>query len=287
MKAPSTPVAASECRMTLDGVCMRYLLCRSAARQCPPRLLIHGLLGYSFSWRLNINALARDADVYAVDLPGLGFSDRPQQMDRSAEGLARYLLRFLDALGIVEVDVIGTSHGGGLAIMLAAIAPARVRRLVLVAPVNPWSNHGDWLTRVLTTTAGGLALRCVAPGIWPVNGYVLRRLYGDPKRIPAGTLAGYRSPLRTPGTIAHLLAILRSWHSDLREFEAALPRIADIRTLLIWGSRDRAVLPSSAEPLRRRFENAELVMLDGVGHLPYEEAPDEFNRAVTGFLKDE
>jgi pimeloyl-ACP methyl ester carboxylesterase len=64
-----------------------------------------------------------------------------------------------------------------------------------------------------------------------------------------------------------------------------LPRIADIPTLLIWGNRDRVVTPASAEQLRREFRDCRLVVFEGAGHLPYEEVPEEFNRAVLEFLR--
>ena len=63
-----------------------------------------------------------------------------------------------------------------------------------------------------------------------------------------------------------------------------MPRIAHIPTLLIWGSLDAAVYPASAAKLKHRFNNCRLVMFEGVGHLPYEEAPEEFIRAVAEFL---
>ena len=78
---------------------------------------------------------------------------------------------------------------------------------------------------------------------------------------------------------------MRYWNSGLHDLESALPRIADYRTLLIWGSRDRAVDPGSAAPLQKAFRHCELVEFEGVGHLPYEEAPNEFNCAVLKFLQ--
>ena len=53
----------------------------------------------------------------------------------------------------------------------------------------------------------------------------------------------------------------------------------------MWGTKDRAVDFSSAEPLRKNFKHASLVAFKGVGHLPYEEAPDDFNRSLIEFLK--
>jgi pimeloyl-ACP methyl ester carboxylesterase len=73
---------------------------------------------------------------------------------------------------------------------------------------------------------------------------------------------------------------------DLSQLESALPRISHYPALLMWGTKDRAVDFRSAEPLRRNFRKASLVTFEGVGHLPYEEAPEDFNRALIDFLTD-
>jgi pimeloyl-ACP methyl ester carboxylesterase len=73
----------------------------------------------------------------------------------------------------------------------------------------------------------------------------------------------------------------------MRKLEMALPTIAGIPALLIWGSRDRVIPLSSTPPLQRQFNNATLVVIEGAGHLPYEEMPEEFNRSVLEFLKSE
>jgi pimeloyl-ACP methyl ester carboxylesterase len=78
--------------------------------------------------------------------------------------------------------------------------------------------------------------------------------------------------------------VLRTWRRDLAELESMLPRIEHIQTLLIWGSRDKAVSSASAGALQRQFANCQAIVFDGVGHLPYEEVPDQFNRAVVEFL---
>jgi len=118
---------------------MRYLKVGSG----PALILIHGLLGYAFSWRFTMPALAPYATVYAIDNLGAGFSSVSEGMDCSVCATAERVLQFADAIGIRQFDVLGTSHGGGVAIMTAAISrqrrESRVRRLILVAPVNPWS----------------------------------------------------------------------------------------------------------------------------------------------------
>jgi pimeloyl-ACP methyl ester carboxylesterase len=52
----------------------------------------------------------------------------------------------------------------------------------------------------------------------------------------------------------------------------------------MWGDKDPAVYVSSMNPLAQYFPNAEQVVFPGVGHLPYEECPEEFNRALIQFL---
>jgi len=275
-------ILVEECRITVDEVSWRY----QRAGSGPSLLLVHGLLGYAFSWRFAIPALARCATVYAVDLPGAGFSDRPAVMDSRMSSLGQQLLHFMDATGLASCHLLGTSHGGAVAMMAAASAPTRFPRLILVDPVNPWSARGKLLSILLSNPVVAPAFTRAGPRLRFVQEHYLRRLYADPSRIRPGTSEGYRQPLRRPGSFEHAVDILRSWNRDLRELESALPRIAHIPTLLIWGNRDAAVDPASAARLKAHFRQCNLVMLEGVGHLPYEEAPDEFNRAVMEFLTE-
>jgi pimeloyl-ACP methyl ester carboxylesterase len=276
VSAPET----EECFATVDGLRMRYLRGGTG----PPLLLLHGLIGYSFSWRFNLAALGPHATLFAVDLLGMGYSDRSPTLDCRLPAAAGRLLRFLDDQKLESADVLGTSHGGGLAMMLAALAEGRVRRLILVAPVNPWSRHGRLLAPALARIPGGGRLQPLLMRLGPLHRFLLRRQYGDPRRISPGTLEGYRAALQLPGTLDTARRVLHGWREDLRELERILPRIAHIPTLLVWGSRDGVVSPASARPLLQNFARAELVMIEGAGHVPYEEVPQEFNRAVIGFL---
>ncbi len=259
---------------------MRYLRAGSG----PPLLLLHGLLGYSFSWRFALPVLAEKATVYAVDMPGAGFSDRPAYPISTFRAHAERLLRFLDGVGIESCDLLGTSHGGAVAMMAAALAPERVRSLILVAPVNPWSAHGRRLAPFLSSPPVSWLLLQLEPGLGIVHDALLRRLYGDPRRIRPGTLAGYSAPSKIPGTLKYGLGVVKTWNRDLAELQESLPRIANIPTLLLWGNRDTAVSPDSAERLSREFKHCRLEIFDGVGHLPYEEVPERFNSSVIQFL---
>jgi len=285
--APALSEGVEECWMQIDGARMRYLRAGSG----PGLILLHGLLGYSFSWRFTMPALAPYATVYAPDLLGAGFSDRPRGLDHSMRGTALRVLRFADQLGLQSFDLLGTSRGGPVAMAAAAEGlnaagggKSRVRRLVLVCPVNPYSPHGRWLAPFFGTRIGAALFRSVIGGMPSLYPFWHGRLYADPNKIPPGSLEGYKAPLAIPGLFDHALSIVRTWTKDLRELEALLPKLAPIPTLLMWGSKDPAVYARSLEPLARHFPNARVVVFPGIGHLPYEECPEEFNRALIEFL---
>jgi len=270
--------------MDFDGARMRYLRSGSG----PPLILLHGLLGYSFSWRYTMPALAPYATVYALDTLGAGFSDRPRGIDHSMRGTAQRVLRFARNLGMKSFDLLGTSRGGAVAMAAAAESleteAPRVRSLVLVAPVNPYSEHGRWLAPFVGSPFGTALFRSIIGGMSFSFPYWHARMYGDRSRIPPGTLEGYKAPLAIPGLFEHALSIVRTWTPDLRGLEALLPRLSQIPTLLMWGSKDPAVYASSMEPLARHFANVETRVFPGIGHLPYEECPQEFNQALIEFL---
>jgi pimeloyl-ACP methyl ester carboxylesterase len=261
----------------IDGANMRYLHAGSG----PPLILVHGLMGYAFSWRFAIPVLAKHAEIFAVDLLGTGFSDRPANLDLNFKACAERLLQFADAVCKSPFDLLGTSHGGAISMTAATLAPQSIRRLILVAPANPWAPRGKSLAPFLSNPLiTPLALQIVPL----LKEYYFRRLFADPNRIAPGTLEGYRLAIDHPGSYEYAISILRTWNRDFAELKLALPKIADIPTLLLWGDQDAAVAPKSAEPLKKVFRKCQLIMMKGIGHLPYEEAPEEFNRIVVEFL---
>jgi pimeloyl-ACP methyl ester carboxylesterase len=266
--------------LSVEGVRVRYL----EAGAGPPVVLIHGLLGYSFSWRFTMPVFAEKFRVIAPDLPGSGFSEAAQDLDYRLREIAKRLLNFLEVLGIGKCDLVGSSHGGAVAMMAASLRPERVNKLVLVSPVNPFSAVGRKRARFLSSELIAPVFNRWAPRLKFAHAWVLRRLYGNTAKIAPGTLEGYSAPYEKPGSFSHNLKILESWADDLEDLKLSLPRISQIPALLIWGTLDRAVDPASAYQLKQQFQNSRLVMFEGVGHLPYEESPEDFNRTVGEFL---
>ena len=280
----SPPPKVEELFAEVDGARMRYLRAGSG----PALILVHGLMGYSFSWRFTIPVLSRYATVYAIDQLGTGFSDRPENLDCRLRSIAERLLRYLKVVGVSSFDLLGTSHGGEVSMMAASLCLQRsdlhLRKLILVAPVNPWSPHGQTYAPLLGTPIGSaIFLQLIGRMQWAYP-HLLARLYGDPKRIPPGTLEGYTAPVRLPRSFEYALSIASHWTADLEDLKTVIPTLAEIPTLLIWGEADRAVFVQSADKLRSYFKNCQLVVFPGVGHLTYEEVPNEFNQTLVEFL---
>ena len=143
-----------------------------------PLLLLHGLLGGSFCWRRNMEVFSRRHTVFAVDLPGHGENDASRHLDCSASAQAGRVLALLERLKLEEVDVVGCSWGGAVAMFLTSQS-AKVRSLVLAAPVNPWSNLGSGRIRFLNGWIGESLLRVAWPVSRPLYRIAVARMYGD------------------------------------------------------------------------------------------------------------
>ncbi len=104
-----------------------------------PLLLIHGSgpgVSAFANWRLVMPELAKTRRVIAPDMVGFGFSDRPVGIRYDMDTWVQQAVDLLDALDLPQVDLVGNSFGGALALALACRHPQRVRRLVLMGSVG-------------------------------------------------------------------------------------------------------------------------------------------------------
>ncbi len=249
-----------------------------------PLLLLHGLVGSGRNWRRNIGFLSRYASVYALDLFNMGESERVPGLDAGLEATADRIVALMDALHLESADIAAHSHGGAIAMMLAARHPERVRKLILFAPANPFCDAGRQLIRFYNTRVGALFARKVPTLPRLLHATALARMYGDPTRVAAGSLETYTTGLCIPGTIDHVLQIVRRWYDDMRLLRSALGKLAGKPVLFIWGDRDRAVLLPSGRLLHQMMPKSKLVVIRGAGHLPFEELPEQCNQAMGAWL---
>lgn len=271
----------TEHSVQIDGLTMRFR--RSGTG--PAVVFVHGLLAYSFSWRKVMEKLENRA-VFAVDMLGSGFSDCDPALDARLRSAADRLLRFLDAAGIERADLVGSSYGGTTVLMLACLHPERARTLTLVSPANPWSRIGRKRLAFLQLPLVDRAFPGFARLAPAADWFFIARMYGDAARLSYETVAGYSKAVRRPGVLEHAVKITQTWHRDMAELEDALRCAPEVPTLILWGQKDRVVDPASGETLAQKLTRAQIVTLPGLGHIPYEECPEEFVRPVRLFLDE-
>ncbi len=261
-----------------DGAQMHYV---ARGESGDPVIFIHGLMSSAHEWRKNIDALAQAHRAYAIDLVGFGFSSRVSEPCYSLRYFAQTVREFMDAQGLARASIVGHSLGGAVALQFAYDYPARTDRLVLLAPgiylvkyVGPirYAAQVPYLPRAL------MSLVVCNPRAQRVS---FRNALGQVGRVDEETLSIRMRSTRVRGTLDALLAMATSPHaSDM------LLRVGDIQTpaLVIWGDGDLVVPLRHGKRLAREMPHAELVILEGAGHLPNEEFPEVVNRAITEFL---
>lgn len=221
-----------------------------------PVILVHGLSGSMRWWNRNIQALAQDHCVYLVDLPGFGTMSRVRKRF-ALVNVARWLLRWMQAVNIQQAHLVGHSMGGYICIWIAAHRPEVVSHLVLISPAVLSRIHTIWgyVLPLLT------ALRYVKRGFFLVLAYDALR-------------AGPFTLLRA----AHdLLSV--DVEDDITKIKAP--------TLLVWGENDTLVPPSVGQILRKKIASSRLMILKNASHVSMYDQPQQFNQLVEAFLKGE
>ena len=266
------------CFVLVDGVRIHY----RRAGVGPALLMVHGLIADGANWALNVPALTGLRTVYALDMMNMGLSERVAGVDAGLVSTADWLGRVMDALGLGEADLVGSSHGGAVCLMFAARHGSRVRSMVLFAPANPFCQKPEPLIRFWNSPAGWVVARLLPFVPRLILDEAHRRVYADPAKAQSCTMEGYRTGLNQ-ASIAHLLRIVNMWWTDMRELQIRLGDAARVRALLIWGDRDGVVSVESGELLAQVL-GARLLVFPGVGHLPFAEDAKAANEAMLDWL---
>jgi pimeloyl-ACP methyl ester carboxylesterase len=269
----------------LDGLRLAYLEQGMPAAGQPSLILLHGLMGCADTFLPLMQQIGPQQHILALDLPGSGGSERRSDIDPSLQAIAAHVQCFIQALKLDRPVLLGHSHGGAVGLHVAATHPQSLSSLVLVSPAHPYFKEAKPLIRFYLSLPGRLFAHTMPwfPQWMQMMG--LRRMAGPQSWDTTERLKPYRDNLRTPGTMAHLLKLLRTWQADFDGLRRLLRRPLATPSLVVWGDCDRAVPVHSAKELRNHLLRSQLHVLHGVGHRPAEESPVAVARFVTEWIE--
>jgi uncharacterized protein (TIGR00369 family) len=249
--------------------------------QGPALLLLHGIPSSSYLWRDVIDPLSTTFDVLAPDLLGYGDSDKRLDADLSIAAQARYMVAFMETLGVHQAAVIGHDIGGGVAQLMAVDEPQRVARLVLIdsAVDNNWPvpviarlKEPAW-DQIMVNIDMRKGLREGLESGIVTAGRVTDELVNEWTR-PFQDLGGRRAYLRAARALNNRDLVSRSKHIE----EVETP------TLILWGANDAFLETRWAEVLQRKFRDSTVEIIEPGGHFLPLDRPDAVAEAVTRFL---
>jgi 4,5:9,10-diseco-3-hydroxy-5,9,17-trioxoandrosta-1(10),2-diene-4-oate hydrolase len=255
--------------------------------QGSPLLLIHGLGASCDYWRYNIRAFSQGYQVYALDLPGFGSSDKKID-DYSLHFAGEFVAAFLDAQGVDRASLVGNSLGGAVSLQFAVQYPHRLEKLVLVSS-GGLGRELPLSFRLLTTPLWGELMAQV----WRTRvgtRLTLRSIVYDPQVIKDEFVNEMAELARLPGAKEMLLSVARTGidlrGQNMKLLEPLLRRVPEIEapTLIIWGAQDPIIPVAHAHIAHQMIRNSRLHIFDRCGHVPQIEKPEEFNRLVLEFL---
>ena len=266
-----------------------------------PVVFIHGLgsSGY-MEWRKNLVHVAARHRVFAPDLPGYGRSDKPRAR-YTIPYFARFVRRYLENRGLRSVALVGASLGGRIALEVALEEPKLVRKLVLVNTLG----LGRPQVGAAQFAYGLVTIPRIGEAVMNITRDALR--WAPPRiiRRVAGRYAGVSTDLESTMDDAYL--------TDLREMYRAQgfhdAYLSTVRALvtpralfggqhdvtrrlnelkipvqLIWGANDPLFPLAHASRAQSLIKQSKLAVIDGAGHTPQAERPEEFHRVLHEFL---
>ena len=238
----------------------------------PPIVFIHGASGNLRDQSgAFLSSLEGRAEMLFVDRPGHGWSERGGPHNAYPDGQARAIATLMERKGIDDAIVVGHSFGGVIAAAMALERPERVRGLLLLSsPTHPWQGGVDFYYRLVTMPVIG-RLFChllVMPLGLLLAGPAVKRVFA-----PDLCVTDYEEDTAIP-----LVLRPRQFQANARDvvnlfdhIVVTAPKYRTMKTpaVILSGLEDTIVSPiQHSVALVEDMDNAELVMLEGVGHKP-------------------
>ena len=266
-----------------------------------PVVFIHGLgsSGY-MEWRYNLEATAARHRVFAPDLPGYGRTEKPRAR-YTIQYFARFIERYMEDRGLRSAAVVGASLGGRIALELALEHPRLVRKLVLVNTLGlgrPKVRMAQMTYGLVTLPRiGEAAMRFARDALHWAPPNMIRRVaarYAGAssdlvKAMDDGYLDNLRELYATDGFHNAYLTTIRSLINPgalLAGNHDVTERLNELKVpvQLIWGADDPLFPVAHATRAHSMIDRSKLTVIEGAGHTPQAERPEEFNRVLRRFL---
>lgn len=251
-----------------------------------PMILLHGSNSSLHTWEPLKAVLGLRYRIVTLDLPGHGLTGAtPKHRYDTAEMVAT-VDGVAEALGLERFILGGNSMGGGVSWNYALAHPEKVRALLLLDAGGMPPRAGDKPQasnlgfRLLRYPLGRMLMRQITPRSLVRTSY--EQSVADPSTVTDAVVDRTWELLRFPGNRDATVMRFQRGFADPEAAERA--RTIRVPTLILFGKEDQIIDPSAAQSFAERIGGSEVLLMDGVGHLPMEEAPEATAAAIEEFL---
>jgi len=268
--------------LVVDGIRSPVLTGGAGAHADEAVVFVHGNPGAGRDWSALMGAVAPFARVIAPDMPGFGGAEKPAQHSYSVLSYATHLAGLLDQLGAQRVHVVAHDFGGPWALTWASAHLDQVASVTLINTGVLLDYRWHRLARLWRLpVVGELVMRGATPSM-------VRHLLGhDNPGLGREHVAEIGAHFRPGETKRAVLRLYRSTSTASIEALSARMRSRNIPALVLWGDRDAYIPLAQAERQRRSFPRATVVVLPGIGHWAWLEAPERVADHVVPFVRSQ
>lgn len=249
-----------------------------------PMVFLHGFSVSLACFAKNYPHFLKKHRIVALDYPGYYLSEK-KDLPYDIPFMARAVAQLLDKLDLKKTVLVGSSMGGAIALETARLRPDLIGGLVLAAP-GGFSGRNVLFSRIIGFVRAVLPERMVISKMSARLPERAATFFTD-KNNPAidKIRAGYEGMKYRKDYPLWIMTLLRMAQSLLSVDLTRTARDITTPTLIVWGDNDEVLPPAGAKKAKEAMEDwATVVMIHGVGHLPFIEATERFHAEVDDFL---